>query len=378
MIFEPLYDSAQRRELMLVDGGMCHFHIRRDGQLTIREIISTQPGAGQRMLRRLMATKGATSLFAKCPVDLPANDWYARRGFVLEGVETTKRGRALKLWRLPLTSEARPNAGPLEVIFCAGNNADFMDIAIDAGLLPGVRDVDHVTHRPYLTDQDWKRPDFDRYEALLAEHRPHIATVLDWERRAQLDEVLRWAEMAARYVQIVVIIPKVIGGIAQLPHTVGGKPVRLGYSVPTQFAGPYDIERYNLIVPLSEFANWSGKGGVHLLGGSPQSQMHLYRRLGNVQSVDGNMILDRANACQFWAYPPIQGAKNRHFPQLQEAGGESYKWDANAEAFRRSCVNVMQAWRDMTTAPSEKPEGGEQMLLALSDEVEIVPAAARG
>ena len=44
MIFETLYESAQRGELLLVNGGMCHWHLRRDGQLTIREIISTRPG----------------------------------------------------------------------------------------------------------------------------------------------------------------------------------------------------------------------------------------------------------------------------------------------------------------------------------------------
>lgn len=102
MIFETLHESAQRGELLLVDGGMCHWHLRRDGQLTIREIISTRKGAGRKMLENLKYTPGATSLFAKCPAELPANDWYQRRGFVLESVETTKTGRKLNCWRLTL------------------------------------------------------------------------------------------------------------------------------------------------------------------------------------------------------------------------------------------------------------------------------------
>lgn len=91
---------------MLVDGGFCHWHLRRDGQITIREIISTCPGAGSEMIRRLVAIgaeKGAASIFAKCPADLEANKWYARRGFDLAGVEVTKSGRELKLWRLSLS-----------------------------------------------------------------------------------------------------------------------------------------------------------------------------------------------------------------------------------------------------------------------------------
>lgn len=102
MIFETLYESAQRNELILIDGGICHFHLRRDKQLTIREIISTQPGAGSEMLEKLKSVSGTESIFAKCPADLPANDWYEIRGFVCEGEETTHTGRKLKLWRLVL------------------------------------------------------------------------------------------------------------------------------------------------------------------------------------------------------------------------------------------------------------------------------------
>jgi len=102
MIFETLYESAQHRELILIDGGFCHWHLRRDGQLTIREIISTRPGSGSEILTRLRCTPGALSIFAKCPADLTANDWYERKGFLLEGEEITVSGRRLKLWRLQL------------------------------------------------------------------------------------------------------------------------------------------------------------------------------------------------------------------------------------------------------------------------------------
>jgi len=102
MIFETLYESSNRGELLLIDGGFCHWHLRRDGQLTIREIISTRPGAGSEMLETLKHTPGTESLFAKCPIDLSANDWYARRGFNCEGEEVTPNGRTLRLWRLQL------------------------------------------------------------------------------------------------------------------------------------------------------------------------------------------------------------------------------------------------------------------------------------
>ena len=102
MCFENLYESSKRGELLLVAGGMCHWHLRRDGQLTIREIIATRPGAGSEMLAALQATAGATCIVAKCPADLDSNTWYAARGFVLDHTEQAKSGRGINVWRLGL------------------------------------------------------------------------------------------------------------------------------------------------------------------------------------------------------------------------------------------------------------------------------------
>jgi N-acetylglutamate synthase-like GNAT family acetyltransferase len=106
MLFEVLNDAAERGELILVDGGICHWHLRRDKQITIREIVVLPErrgeGIGRSMLNMLRKVADATSIFAKCPVDLPANSWYEAMGFELEGAETTRTGRKLKLWRLQL------------------------------------------------------------------------------------------------------------------------------------------------------------------------------------------------------------------------------------------------------------------------------------
>lgn len=102
MCFEQLNESAQRNELLLVDGGMCHWHLRRDGQLTIREIISQKQGAGSAMLETLKRTPNAICIVAKCPIDLASNEWYSRRGFTLSHTEQAKSGRIINVWRLEL------------------------------------------------------------------------------------------------------------------------------------------------------------------------------------------------------------------------------------------------------------------------------------
>ena len=105
MCFEQMYESSKRGELLLVDGGMCHWHLRRDGQLTIREIIATRRGAGSEMLAQLRQTAGAACIVAKCPADLPSNDFYRKKGFTLEGTESAKSGREINLWRLNLSGD---------------------------------------------------------------------------------------------------------------------------------------------------------------------------------------------------------------------------------------------------------------------------------
>lgn len=106
MIFKTLHEASKRGELILSDGGMCHWHLRRNGQITIREIIvlpeQQHQGIGKTMLDRLRQVDGATSIFAKCPVDLPANGWYEAMGFEDEGIEKTRTGSQVRKWRLYL------------------------------------------------------------------------------------------------------------------------------------------------------------------------------------------------------------------------------------------------------------------------------------
>lgn len=194
--------------------------------------------------------------------------------------------------------------------------------------LPGT-----VYFRPEFADQDWKNPNRAAYMAALVQHRPRMATVVDWEHDEQLPEVLGWAEEAAQYVETVIIIPKVLGGIPRLPRRIGGASVRLGYSVPTAYGGTE--------LPLWEFTGWP----VHLLGGSPHRQIALSAYLG-VTSADGSMAKKMAMNAQYWTFGTARFAKDRHWPSLREAKTQVEN-DMPYEAFRRSCANIMAAWREL-------------------------------
>ncbi len=111
MLFEALHAAAQAGDLILVDGGLCHYHIRRDGQVSILEILvlpeCQRQGIGTAMLARVAAEtarrRAATHLLAKCPADLPSNGFWQARGFTLARTERSRRGRRLHVWVLSLS-----------------------------------------------------------------------------------------------------------------------------------------------------------------------------------------------------------------------------------------------------------------------------------
>lgn len=103
--FTELYDSAKKGELILIDGGICQYHLRRDGQITIHSIISISPGAGSKMFKMLLKEakqKKAFCLVAKCPSNLESNKWYKKKGFKKTTTEKLKSGTIINVWHLPL------------------------------------------------------------------------------------------------------------------------------------------------------------------------------------------------------------------------------------------------------------------------------------
>lgn len=221
-------------------------------------------------------------------------------------------------------------ADPVTLVWCADGNLGHSRAAVAAGWRYGVRLPARgmLTDVPlYFADQDWRRPDRARYMACLAECRPALATVLDWEEPGQYAEVMAWAEEAAALVtEAVLVIPKVPGTVADIPREIGGREVRLAYSVPTSHGG-------------SPLGLWEFRcRPLHLLGGSPQRQMEVASYLRReVVSADGNMAKKQATSrCLYWT---ARKTAKGHWQAL-----EGFDGDGPAECVRRSLVNIRSAW----------------------------------
>ena len=90
--------------------GFVHFRCCKDGHATIYEIAVAPEwrgkGAGRKLIEavaELAKANGCKCIRLKCPVDLPANGFYARLGFVRIGVENPDGNRRpLAIWELDL------------------------------------------------------------------------------------------------------------------------------------------------------------------------------------------------------------------------------------------------------------------------------------
>ncbi len=227
----------------------------------------------------------------------------------------------------------------MELIFTAASNQKYAQIATDLGYLYGARLPAKIypAFTPHFVDQDWEHPHLPKYLAAVHTHKPPMASVLDWEYQDQLTEVLSWAEEIAPFVQEVIVIPKVPGQVWQIPAKVGGKKIRLGFSVPTSHGATE--------VTLDEIE--AHGSGVHLLGGDPRTQMMIAARLGaRVKSIDFNKVMRMASLNCVWVAQPLPKGKavNRKWPQLKDLGLGHLTEDTCYTAFELSMANIGKAW----------------------------------
>lgn len=102
MSFEILQDANLGGSLLMLDNAICLFKHRKDGYVTISAIISNEKGKGQKMLEYLKSLK-SKGIIAKCPIDLQANVWYHKNGFVVKERQTTKSGRIMNVYFMGLS-----------------------------------------------------------------------------------------------------------------------------------------------------------------------------------------------------------------------------------------------------------------------------------
>lgn len=277
-----LVEAVARRELYVCElpdstlAGFVHWHARRDGWHTIYEIAVDKAHAGRGIGRALLYAV-PTPIRLKCTVDNEAgNRFYAGAGLVLAGVEPGRK-RALNVWELPILS-----------ILVKGNNRQMPEVARASGMAYGTRHIEAPRDWPLMVDIHWRDYDWQDYMHKIAEWRPVMAMVPDYEypsQRRQLYQQIR--DLKAAGVLRIMVCPKFSGAVAHIPSWC-----IVAVSVPSSYAG---------FVPV--FSELTGRR-VHLLGGSPHKQIKtIIEFVGagiQIVSTDGNAHTNAAKHGEWW------------------------------------------------------------------------------
>lgn len=96
MIFSALSEAAEAGELLLVAGGLCRYHLRRDGTVTVREIIvlpaARRKGVGRALVAEVRRRHPAAIIRATCPAQYEANHFWRALGATVARYRAPKPG----------------------------------------------------------------------------------------------------------------------------------------------------------------------------------------------------------------------------------------------------------------------------------------------
>lgn len=212
-----------------------------------------------------------------------------------------------------------------KLIYCAGGSKRYAEIAIQNGFLYGARLPSKIYHDPlFFCDQNWKKPEKEKYIELVKTHKPSMATVIDVESQETEKEAYEWAEEIAPFVEYIVVIPKIEIAI---PEKIGEKQIIIGYSVPSKYGAT--------TIPIESFIHRK----IHLLGGSPKKQIEIYQKYPqSIFSADGNSHMKVAAFNKFWS--------GKKWVYLRDFLPEPCVKDCSYLAFELSCQNIQIMWGD--------------------------------
>jgi hypothetical protein len=188
----------------------------------------------------------------------------------------------------------------------------FATEAYELGFTTGVREdcrlqvdgLQNVRVPLSILDNDFKRPDLERYLSRFRALEPEIGVIGDASSPGEAERFVDAArELKAEYPNVtLIVVPKCLDAIDIIATAeVSGTPLVLGYSM-----GYSNV----LAEDFSEFADWRGHR-IHLLGASPPRQWNVIQQLtqptltgdppANIVGLDWNGAHKVAYLGEFWS-----------------------------------------------------------------------------
>lgn len=268
-------------------------------------------GIGTELINRLARESPHDKIIAKCPRELPANEFYASTGWEHVESESGKK-RDLNIWQYDISN-------PPTLI--TTGRPDLVSVAEQYGWLRGSR-LDYLStherhgHTIEFIDMHWEKPNPDELLAATMRHQPSHVVAGDYDSD-NINEINQQAERLKQYAESVIIVPHESGEIEHVPEWA-----TVGYSTPSEYAGTD--------APIWEYIGRD----VHILGGTVGQIIQIFRHLDNVVSIDTNTFHRSATQFAKW-----WGGSKPHWNQLPDICNEK----SPTVAYENAIMNVTYA-----------------------------------
>jgi GNAT superfamily N-acetyltransferase len=301
-----------------VVGALLGNHCVRKEQSTVYEL-AVRPewrreGIASELVQQFARESPHEKLIAKCPEELPANEFYRATGWQRVRTETGK-SRKLNVWRYRTES-----------VMCATTGRpDLVSIAERYGWLRGSR-LDYLDQHesrgfsPDFLDLHWEDPNHEKLLTAAKRHRPRIVVAGDYDGD-NYEYINGWADELREYADSVVIVPHNSGEVKRVPGWA-----TVGYSTPSEYAG-------------TDAWIWEYRGrDVHILGGTIDKIQEVYKYLGDsVVSIDCNSF--HRSATQFGKW---WGRSSPSWVRLADIAHP----DNAQKAYENAMLNLTYAFRE--------------------------------
>jgi len=311
-----------------VVGALLGNHCVQKSQSTVYELAVLpeyrREGVARSLVNQFAAESPHEKLVAKCPADLPANEFYQSTGWEKVSCEDGKH-RQLNVWEYNTTGcVTRATTG----------RPDLVAIAERYGWLRGSR-LDHLNahetrgYSPDFLDIHWEDPNHERLLEATRRHEPEIVVAGDYDGD-NTEYINGWAEELREFADSVVLVPHKPGQVDLVPTWA-----TVGYSTPSDYAG-------------TDAPVWEYRGqDVHILGGTVDQIQQVYAYLADsVVSLDCNSF--HRSATQFAKYWAGSSPSWVKLPDLAKA--ENVK-----TAYQNSMLNLSYALQENGLG---RPNGG--------------------
>lgn len=291
-------------------------HCVRKPQTTLYDIAvlpdHRDKGFGEQLVDQIKRDSPHSKIIAKCPVDLPSNEFYKQTGWSCIDTEDGKN-RALNVWKYEISN----------VDIITTGRPDLTEYAHKHGWLTGCR-LDAIQNyekegvTPDFIDLHWEQPDQDQLLTKAMQHNPEYVVAGDYDGE-NYEQINDFANQLRSYAENVIIVPHEPGEVKKVPEWA-----IVGYSTPTGYEGTD--------APIWEY---TGRD-VHILGGTmPQIQTVVNHLKNSIVSIDTNT--HHRDATQFGEY---WSKSDRQRKQVADIG------NTVRPAYENSVLNMTYAFEE--------------------------------